>query len=358
MHLAARGLISLAAVVDGDLALVEVPRRNRNLKVLIRNGRSYFVKQAVDRSSRQSVAREADFYRFISSLPNGLHQYLPNFYGHDSETHLLVLELAPASRDLSEHYECAHRLSLPLARQTGCALAELHKLRDSHQSGMSFGQGATADTPWVLSLDQPSVAILGRASAANLKLIRIIQGFTGFVEALQRLYLEWRRDWFIHFDLKSENMVAVRGTSGRWTRLQVVDWEFVGTGDACWDIGSVFADYLGRWLLSMPQTEENTAGQMSDLSSRRLVETQAVLGAFWKEYVLRMSLAHLADQWLVRSVEYAAARLLQRCYEELQTSMDLTVHSVRMLQVGQNMLQRPEEAAVRLLGLPLHLAAA
>jgi thiamine kinase-like enzyme len=358
-HLAGHGLISLAAVVAGDLALIEVPRRNQNLKVVVRQGCCYFVKQAIDSSSRRSLAREADFYRFVSSRPTGnaLARYLPKFYDHDSDAHLLVLELAPTSRDLLEHYERARRSAKPFARLIGRALAALHNLTASDQASTSFGHSFAADMPWILSLYEPSVAILGRASAANLKLVRMIQGYAGFSEALQRLSLEWRKDRLIHFDVKSENIVVVPGPSGRWTRLKLVDWEFVGFGDACWDIGSVFADYLGRWLLAMPPIEENNSEPLLDLNSRQLVETQAGLGAFWKEYLSRMPLAPQADRWLVRSVEYAATRLLQRCYEQLQMSTDLTYNSVRMLQVSQNMLHRPEEAAVRLLGLPLHLTA-
>jgi hypothetical protein len=60
-----------------------------------------------------------------------------------------------------------------------------------------------------------------------------------------------------------------------------------------------------------------------------------------------------ADAWLLRSVQYGAARLLQTAFEELQMTDELTGTSVCMLQLSLNMLKQPEAAAVHLLGLPL-----
>ncbi|MQA28218.1 MAG: phosphotransferase [Luteitalea sp.] len=358
-HLVARGLVSPAAVVRGDIALTDVSRRNRNIKVTVRQGGSYFLKQAVDPSSEVSVAREAEFYRVMSSRPAGapLQEYLPKYCGYDSEAHLLVLELQPASRDLWAHGGRFGRTSMCLSRKLGRALADLHGLAAPDQPGTSFGRNLTTEMPWVLSVYEPNVAMLGRVSAANLKLVRAIQGHAGFTDSLQRLSVEWRKDRLIHFDIKCDNLVVGRRPASRWTRLTVVDWELVGFGDACWDVGSVFADYLGRWLLSMPGTEGDSSERLSDPTVRQLVHTQRALWAFWQEYVKRMALGQDSDEWLIRSVEYAAARLLQRCYEQLQMSVELPSASVRFLQVSQNMLQRPAEAAVRLLGLPLQRAA-
>jgi len=248
-------------------------------------------------------------------------------------------------------------MSMLLARRIGSALAELHKLIASDRAGALFRHGVTADPPWVLSVHRPNVAVLGQISSANLKLVKTIQQYPGFAESLERLSLEWKKDRLIHFDIKSDNLITVRGPSGRWTQLMLVDWELVGLGDACWDIGSVFADYLGRWLFSIPQTEGNMPERVLELSGRQLVKMQRALRAFWGEYLERMALGQDVDHWLIRSVEYSAARLLQRCYEQLQLSVDLTPTSIRFLQITQNMLQRPAETAVRLLGLPLQMAA-
>jgi hypothetical protein len=57
--------------------------------------------------------------------------------------------------------------------------------------------------------------------------------------------------------------------------------------------------------------------------------------------------------WLLRAVKYGAARLVQIGFEQMQTSMQLTGPIVCLLQLSLNILRRPHEAAVYLLGIPL-----
>jgi hypothetical protein len=68
--------------------------------------------------------------------------------------------------------------------------------------------------------------------------------------------------------------------------------------------------------------------------------------------------AATAEQWLLRAVQYAGARLLQTAYELMQTAIQLTGNAVCLLQVSLNFLQRPREAAAHVLGLPLETALA
>jgi thiamine kinase-like enzyme len=288
---------------------------------------------------------------------DGLQQYLPRCYDDDLPAPLLVLELQPASRDMWDHDEHARHSSIRLARHMGRALAALHELTMPEEADAWRGERFAADAPWILSAFQPDLGTLCGISAANLKLIQAIQHHAGFAESLERLLLTWKKDRLVHFDMKAENVIILGSPSAGWTRVRLVDWELVGVGDACWDVGSVFADHLGRWMLSMPPIEAHASERLHELNGRRLTRIQRALQAFWKEYIRRMPLRADYDQWLLRSVEYAAARLLQRGYEQLQTSVDFSPASIRFLQVSQHMLQRPEEAAIRLLGLPLHLAA-
>jgi hypothetical protein len=57
---------------------------------------------------------------------------------------------------------------------------------------------------------------------------------------------------------------------------------------------------------------------------------------------------------LLRVVQFAAARLLQTAFEATQMMQQLTSAIVLHLQLALNILQRPQEAASSLLGLPLH----
>jgi hypothetical protein len=57
------------------------------------------------------------------------------------------------------------------------------------------------------------------------------------------------------------------------------------------------------------------------------------------------------DPSLVRAVEFAAVRLVQTAYEVSQMQQQLLSPVVLHLQLAHNILDRPQEAAERLLGL-------
>jgi hypothetical protein len=81
---------------------------------------------------------------------------------------------------------------------------------------------------------------------------------------------------------------------------------------------------------------------------------QPAMYSFWKSYVRQKKLDTAAsNRWLLRSLEYGAARLIQRAFEETQVSMQLPNIAVWILQLSLNMLGRPQEAIAQLLGIPL-----
>ena len=59
------------------------------------------------------------------------------------------------------------------------------------------------------------------------------------------------------------------------------------------------------------------------------------------------------DEWLLRSVRYAGAKLVQAAFEQTQAQTHLTSTALCMLQLSFNILQRPLDAAIHLLGIPM-----
>ncbi|HEX5339006.1 MAG TPA: hypothetical protein VFW53_11270, partial [Gallionella sp.] len=79
---------------------------------------------------------------------------------------------------------------------------------------------------------------------------------------------------------------------------------------------------------------------------------QPAIKAFWRSYaetggVPRQHAAH----YLVRCIEYGAARMVQTAFESLYSSPTMTAHAATLLQVSLNILRNPEEAASALYGL-------
>ncbi len=124
-------------------------------------------------------------------------------------------------------------------------------------------------------------------------------------------------------------------------------------GDPCWDVGAVFGGYLSFWLLSIPITGETPPDRFLELAQYPLEKMQPAIRSFWRAYVRRMDLdAAASNQWLLRASKYGAARLVQTAFEQMQHSMQLIGNVMCFLQLGLNIMQRPQEAAVQLLGIP------
>lgn len=79
---------------------------------------------------------------------------------------------------------------------------------------------------------------------------------------------------------------------------------------------------------------------------------QPALRACWRAYTARLGLDQArANRWLLHATELAGARLLQTAYEAAQMATWLSSGLVLHLQLSLNILQRPREAAVQLLGI-------
>jgi hypothetical protein len=79
---------------------------------------------------------------------------------------------------------------------------------------------------------------------------------------------------------------------------------------------------------------------------------QPAIRAFWTTYCLKSDQPAQAET-LSRAVHFAAARLLQAAVEESMADSGLRAHTVGAVQLAVNIVQRPRDAAARLLGLPV-----
>jgi hypothetical protein len=349
------GLATAGSIIRSDFKVIDVSRRHRNLTVASDSGR-YFLKQGTSPDKAAAIAHEAAIYRLLhdGTAASAFARYLPRLIGHDEQEQVLVLEWIEDARNLREYHARQGRFPRTVARAMGEALGLLHGRVTSTNGGAIASGSANSPPPWILSLHRPGLGLYREASGANLELIRIVQQFPRFGELLDELRQDWTPTALIHRDLKWDNCLlrAGRLAPGE-SSLKIVDWELAGPGDPCWDVGSVFHDYLSFWLLSIPATGEMPPADFLKLARYPLENMHPALQAFWDAYARQMRLDGESERrWQVRAVRYAAARLLQTAFEQMQASTHLTGNVVCSLQLGMNMLERPGEAAIRLLGLP------
>jgi aminoglycoside phosphotransferase (APT) family kinase protein len=273
-------------------------------------------------------------------------RYLPRMQRWDPRWGRLSLELLDRTQPVGEYQRGRGRFPEPLARATGEALGRVHSLK-----APEIGGWEPLGPPWVLSFHRPELETICQVSRANLSLIRLVQRFPEFGHHLDDLRGEWQDEAFIHGDARWDNFL-IEPRSRSKTRLKIVDWEFAGLGDPCWDVGSIFSEYLCCWLFSLPLLGSEPAERFLDLAQFSLPRMKPAIRAFWNAYALERKLPpSAAPTWLERSVRYAAAKMIQTGFERMQSVVQLDGGTICLLQVSLNILRRPGDAAFRLLGI-------
>lgn len=354
-YLLDRGLLSTESIVDGDLVVRDASSRNRNYKVERRHAVSYLVKQGLGPDGVATVAHEAAVYQALSGLGAAVEGHLPRFYGYDQAERVLIVELVRDSEGLASYHLRLGRFPSRVAAALGHALGALHCLT---------WRGSDAGTPpspppWILSVHRPDLSVFRDSSTATIELIKIVQQSADLCSHLDQLKHEWHPQALIHQDVKWDNVIVFASSQGRARGVKLIDWESAVYGDPSWDIGSVFSSYLSFWLSSIPVTGRTPPERFAELARYPLGKMQAGMRSCWQAYVEQLGLdGSTANRWLLRTVRFAAARLLQAAFEAAQMSDRLTGSSVLHAQLTANMLERPRETAVHLLGISFHEAAA
>ena len=99
-------------------------------------------------------------------------------------------------------------------------------------------------------------------------------------------------------------------------------------------------------------TGEEPPDRYLELAQYPLEPMQPAIRAYWRAYARGMELQpQAAHEFLTRSMRYAAARLIQTGFEQMQRSAHLTGNQVCLLQLSLNIMRTPQEAIVHLLGI-------
>lgn len=356
-YLLQRGFLSFDSVVDGDLQVVEAPRRNRNYKLFRQNHPGVFVKQVQqwDVQAIATVQREAGCYSLVRSLPEfaALSRLLPKFCAYDPVRHVLVLELLSGHETLVEHHQRLGRFPVEIANVLAEALGSYH--RETRGKLASVPQAAIFPrmVPWCLSMHLQQPEWFQSLSAANSQLLQIIKKYDQFATALDALRAQWNYESLVHGDIKWDNCLVKLGDgSGGKPVIKVVDWELADLGDALWDVAAILQSYLSYWILSMPVWPGATPEQMIARAPWPLEMLQAPMNAFWNTYreVADIPLPERKKQ-LMRTIAYGAARMIQTAYEALSFSTQVNPSALYLLQVSMNILLSPEEGAAELFGI-------
>ena len=359
-YLLHRGFLEADSVVDGDLMVVQAPRRNRNFKLYQQKHPGIFVKQVQqwDAQAIATVQREGGCYSLAQSLPelSSLSRLLPGFRAYDPVRHVLVLDLLSGHETLAEHHQRLGRFPVEIAEALAEALGTYH--RETRQKLGALPQAAMFPrmVPWALSMHLQQPDWFQSLSAANSQLLQIVKKYDEFAKTLDQLRANWNHDCLVHGDIKWDNclvqMETPQAANGTKPVVKVVDWELADLGDPLWDVAAILQSYLSYWILCMPVWPGATAEQMIARSPWPLETLQAPMNAFWRKYREVAEIpAGQRTELLLRSVSYGAARMIQSAYESLSFAVQMHSNALYLLQVSMNILLDPQEGAKELFGI-------
>jgi aminoglycoside phosphotransferase (APT) family kinase protein len=166
-------------------------------------------------------------------------------------------------------------------------------------------------------------------------------------------------DAVVHNDVKWDNCLVLpnKRLSGEPV-LKIVDWEFANLGDSCWDVGAVLSAFLSSWVLSVPVSGQEPAGHFLEFAKYPLARMHPAIRAFWEGYIEGRGFCRVeSGDFLLRALRFCAARLLQAAFEQMQNSTVLASNVVCLIQLSFNLLQRPREALIQLVGLSINCEA-
>ncbi len=353
--------ISNKSIVEGGFSIVNVSRRNSNFKVAHESDFNYFLKQEIrdtapDTKEFGTVAYEAAVYVLLDSLFRGkeIFKNFPLCYAFDRAANLLILQSIPDYINLNEFYLGRGHFPTLLAVKLAEIVSSLHKTRESDKPLITELLGVQQNLPWTFSLSEPDKWYYLNSSVSNLDYIKAIQKSKELCAQISDLKKEWNPCCLIHGDLKWDNCLVPINHTSRENEVKIVDWEFARIGDPCWDVGMIFGEYLYCWFSSIPISFRNPPDQFLAHARFPLIKMQSSIRVFWKTYMQGMGIASIeSPKWLRKALAYAAMRLIQSAFEQLQVQPDQNYSAIYLLQLSSNILSRPLEAGVHLLGLPL-----
>jgi Ser/Thr protein kinase RdoA (MazF antagonist) len=340
-YLLSLGLVKPRAVVEEDLTIVNASRRNCVFVASTGNGPTHVVKQGLPHAAH-TLHHEAAVLHALARMPH-LAQHVPSVAHHDPDAACLVLRSPARARDWSEHHRDG-RFRVRVAGSLGQTLAALHAIPVDAVPARPSG----IDAMWGLELPEPAYEAVLQMSPGSYDVVARLQSSERLSQRLRALRQRVRDDAIVHGDLRWDNcLVFAAPGSTRRTRVLVIDWELAGRGAAAFDLGTVLAEYLRVWVASIPIVEPSAPGRLLPHATAPLWRMQPALAAFWSAY----RSANPRGPSLTEVIELAAVRLLQIAIERADGLHTPTAHVVTLLQLADNMLDQPADAATALLAL-------
>ncbi len=350
-YLTDKNFLNPLKIIAGDYTLSQTQSRNSIFRISFGDKSGLFVKQLISMDSQNSYLMQKDataqYLIQHSDIYKKAKGYIPKYLGYDLKNHVLVSEYYPNAQNLLENILENNSLSLTFGKELATLFTCYHqKISDKTDSNSSL-QFFTQQVPWIMNITDSYM----QSSMQNQAVITTILNDKVLVDNLELLRTNWKTESLIHGDIKLTNFIITK--SGAKEKLKLIDWEISDLGDPLWDIAGLIQSYISTWAFSLTnQTNGNSSHTgLNNITSDSLKE---VITDFWQHYVSlsKINKTDVKEKFL-KTMQYTAARLLQTAFEANQFSSEITLSSVRLIQLSQNIFKNPEELGYQLTGVRL-----
>lgn len=359
-YLLERGLLTMEDIVCKGISVHEQFHRNRNFRVSLEGTKGFFVKQAQEWGhwghEHSTLIREAACYGLAQDNAR-LEQIIPGFHDFSQQHQVLVVDMIEPARSLYSFHSRTGEFPPELGARLGNQLATCHVEFGKMFRFLDRDHPFKGEVPWMLNPDELDRFASDSQSRGQAHLISIIRNSPQIYDHLKALASTWSINGIIHGDMKWANcllQIEEYETDVQDAELKIVDWEMVDAGNVAWDVGGILQSYLTLWVQSMEIGEDGTLEEIADTAGYPLEDMQASMQAFWTSYLNKLDPPMAAAQLLRRrSVEYAAARMVQTAFEDRDEVADMSAYIVLMMQLSANIMTDPEAAIEQLFGLEI-----
>ncbi len=350
-YLHKRQLIDEASVVKGHFMVEPVKTRNNIMKVIVRPENSLFVKQAEKSTLSDSMLQREVFANNL--LKNNaefaaIAAIVPAMIDHDTDNNVIVTQLWPGAKNITEYYWLTKTFDTNLARGQARILSACHTVPDAATDTSVFPKAL----PWILQTHQFDANQFFVDNPASTSIIKLIKDNPLLQKELINLADSWKATYLIHGDIKWINFL-VEQTEGE-LRQTLIDWELADIGDPVWDVAGLLQSYIVAWVLSLDNSQPRHYQLPESLKHYEMKNMQLSAQAFLDEYLILRQF-HKEDRgtFYIRVIQFTAARIIQTSLESVTYFTNIEANNMRLIQLAFNMLRNPEKCLQELFGIKL-----
>ncbi|MDH3677611.1 MAG: phosphotransferase [Nitrosopumilus sp.] len=334
-----KGLVKSKSIVDSDLIVSDLSRKNRNFTIVSENSTSYFLKQpyVTDEYSIETINRESKFYSktFSSKKFSKIQEIIPKFIEFDSKNNILITKFI-------SNYQKNNEKEILFAEQMsalGKSLGMFHSFTSKKMIHSEFDFLPKSFPPTIL-ISHPSPELFSLMGLGSLQFLKDIQQNKILFRFLVDIEKIWCVETIIHGDLKFDNVIFTTSETKKDPELKLLDWELVNRGDPAWDIGTILFGFLYSHLFGEDFLKNFKVNENFD-QVKSLIQTIGLdFKVLWKVYQKEMKQTKLIDKtFLDRAIKYATAKLIQSSFDSLQEEVESSDRELINIKISETLIK-------------------